>query len=137
MGELSLIAVSDRQQKSAVIDEDHLARMTLGDESLEREVLRIFARQTILMLARIADAGPACAAAGAHTLKGSALGIGSWRVAEAAGRVEEAVARDDLHGFKAAIAKLEVACSEVRMAIHERYGEAAEADSLSGGAFAH
>ena len=48
----------------AVIDEDHLGRMTLGDRRLEREVLEIFVRQTVIMLERIAGAEPALAAEG-------------------------------------------------------------------------
>jgi hypothetical protein len=62
----SVSAGSDRQH--AVIDEDHLGRMTLGDRRLEREVLEIFVRQTVIMLERIAGAEPALAAAAAHTL---------------------------------------------------------------------
>ena len=68
-------AGSDRQ--CAVIDDDHLSRMTLGDRRLEREVLEIFVRQTVIMLERIAGAEPALAAAAAHTLTGSARGIGA------------------------------------------------------------
>lgn len=89
------------------IDEVHLERMTLGDRSLEREVLEIFARQTTLTLERIADSGPARAAAAAHTLKGSARGIGAWRVALAAERLEEAAAGEgDEAAMLAAIAEL-------------------------------
>ena len=79
MTQASLSAVVTREQKPMSIDEDHLGRMTLGDRSLEREVLEIFARQTTLTLSRIAGAKPASAAAAAHTLKGSALGVGAWR----------------------------------------------------------
>jgi HPt (histidine-containing phosphotransfer) domain-containing protein len=108
------------------IDEVHLARMTLGDRSLEREVLEIFARQTTMTLERIADAGPARAAAAAHTLKGSARGIGAWRVALAAERLEEAAGNGDETAMVAAIAELEAASFEARVAIGLRLGEAAE-----------
>jgi HPt (histidine-containing phosphotransfer) domain-containing protein len=77
---------SDRRR--AVIDEDHLGRMTLGDRRLERDVLEIFVRQIAIMLERIARAEPALAAAAAHTLTGSARGIGAWRVAWAAEHLE-------------------------------------------------
>src|SRR5580704_18577371 len=79
-----------REHVSTSIDQVHLERMTLGDRSLEREVLEIFARQTAMTLERIAGAGPARTAAAAHTLKGSACGIGAWRVAQAAERLEQA-----------------------------------------------
>jgi HPt (histidine-containing phosphotransfer) domain-containing protein len=74
------------------IDRRHLARMTLGDRSLEREVLQLFVRQTTIMLARLTGAAPPLAAGCAHTLKGSARGIGAWRVARAAERLEVAAA---------------------------------------------
>jgi HPt (histidine-containing phosphotransfer) domain-containing protein len=108
------------------IDEEHLGRMTLGDRGLEREVLQIFARQTQLTLERIAGAGPAPAAAAAHTLKGSASGIGAWRVALAAERLEQtAAAQSDCPALTAAIAELESACVEARAAISARLGGSA------------
>ena len=66
------------------IDLVHLARTTMGDRSLEREVLQLFDRQSSLLIARMHTAAPAAIAALAHTLKGSARGIGAWRVARAA-----------------------------------------------------
>jgi HPt (histidine-containing phosphotransfer) domain-containing protein len=101
------------------IDDDHLGRMTLGDRSLEREVLEIFARQTTLTMERIAGAAAASsAAAAAHTLKGSARGIGAWRVAQAAERLEQEVAAEgDRASLTAAIAELEAASFEARVAI--------------------
>jgi HPt (histidine-containing phosphotransfer) domain-containing protein len=72
------------------IDTVHLARMTLGERSLEREVLALFDRQADLLLPRIRGGVPALAAASAHTLKGSASGIGAFRVARAAEAVEQA-----------------------------------------------
>ena len=72
------------------IDTAHLARMTLGERGLEREVLALFDRQAELLLPRIRSGGPAVAAASAHTLKGSAVGIGAFRVASAAEAVEQA-----------------------------------------------
>jgi HPt (histidine-containing phosphotransfer) domain-containing protein len=70
------------------IDLVHLARTTLGDRTLEREVLQLFDRQSSLLIARMRTAAPAAMAAIAHTLKGSARGIGAWRVARAAELVE-------------------------------------------------
>jgi len=70
------------------IDLVHLARMTLGDRSLEREVLQLFDRQSTLLIARMRAASPDGIAMLAHTLKGSARGIGAWRVARAAEALE-------------------------------------------------
>jgi HPt (histidine-containing phosphotransfer) domain-containing protein len=72
------------------IDLVHLARMTLGERSLEREVLQLFDRQSTLLLGRMRAAACANVATLAHTLKGSARGIGAWRVARAAEALEAA-----------------------------------------------
>ena len=73
-----------------VIDTQHLFRMTLGELSLQREVLALFDRQADILLPRIRRGAPAVAAASAHTLKGSAVGIGAFEVARAAEAVEHA-----------------------------------------------
>lgn len=70
------------------VDLVHLARTTFGDRALEREVLQLFDRQSSLLIARMRTATPAAVAALAHTLKGSARGIGAWRVARAAELLE-------------------------------------------------
>ena len=70
------------------IDLVHLARTTFGDRALEREVLQLFDRQSGMLIARMRGATPAVVAALAHTLKGSARGIGAWRVAHAAETLE-------------------------------------------------
>src|ERR1700722_13461535 len=114
-----------------VLDEHHLRQMTLGDQSLEREVLQVFARQITLMLKRIARAEPPHAAAAAHTLKGSARGLGAWRVAEAAEQLEQAAT--GLGNLSEAIAELEIAANEVCGAIETRLqGAATETVALYG-----
>lgn len=77
----------------SAIDWPHLARMSLGDRRLEAEVLGLFRRQADLLLARMASASPSEVGGFAHTLKGSARGIGAWRVAEAATAVELGASR--------------------------------------------
>ena len=64
--------------------------MTYGDRSLERELLELFDRQATILLARMRDSEAAALAALAHTLKGSAVGIGAAGVAEAAAAAEGA-----------------------------------------------
>jgi HPt (histidine-containing phosphotransfer) domain-containing protein len=76
--------------EGAVIDTEHLSRMTLGELSLQREVLALFDRQADMLLPRIRGGAPALAAASAHTLKGSAVGIGAFKVARAVEQVEQA-----------------------------------------------
>lgn len=110
---------------TSVIDDDHLRRMTLGDHRLEREVLEIFVRQIAIMLTRITDAEPALAAAAAHTLKGSARGIGAWRVARAAERLEGiAAGRPHDQVLADAVEQLNAAACEARAAIVARLSEA-------------
>jgi len=121
-----LLAVADPEPPPAapaVIDEVHLGRMTLGDTRLEREILEIFVRQIGLTLTRIAGAAPAVAAAAAHTLKGSARGIGTWRLAHAAEQVEAAAGRGNAEVLSAATAELKAACLEVCAAIDVRLGK--------------
>ncbi len=77
------------------IDLVHLSRMTLDDRALEREVLALFDRQMLLMMERIGASARDVAAAAAHTLKGSASGIGAWQVARAAADLESAAKDGD------------------------------------------
>ena len=79
-----MAAVAKVVETKPAIDTEHLARMTLGERSLEREVLELFGRQADMLLPRIRRGDPALAAASAHTLKGSAVGIGAFGVARAA-----------------------------------------------------
>jgi HPt (histidine-containing phosphotransfer) domain-containing protein len=70
------------------IDADHLVRMTLGERELEREVLGLFVQQTVDLLARL-EKLPRDGASLAHTLKGSARGVGAFAVAQAADDLEQ------------------------------------------------
>ena len=77
-----------RNDALEAIDRGHLARMTFGDRSLEREVLGLFDRQAALLIERMRGGEPAAVASLAHTLKGSAAGIGADRVARTADAAE-------------------------------------------------
>lgn len=72
------------------IDRDHLAAQTGGDDGLAAEILGLFAAQCRRLLPGIADRALAAGdrADLAHTLKGSAAGIGATCVRDLAGRVE-------------------------------------------------
>ena len=95
------------------IDLDHLSRMTLGDRSLEREVLALFDRQADMLLARMREGSSAVVAASAHTLKGSARGIGAWCVARAAEAVEKGGAAERV----TLIGSLAVAVEQAKVSI--------------------
>jgi len=98
---------------------DQLRRMTLGDRDLEREVLDMFATQADRILAQLM-AMPDDATALAHTLKGSARAIGALAVAEAAEALETAIRGGEPgHALAFALAELDAAVGEARMAIAE------------------
>lgn len=117
----TLSTTAEREPKPTAIDETHLSRMTLGDRQLEREVLEIFVRQTTILLDRIGSAERGLAAAAAHTLLGSARGIGAWRVARAAERLEIAAGEaGSLTDMDEAIVDLKAAGLEAYAAIATR-----------------
>jgi HPt (histidine-containing phosphotransfer) domain-containing protein len=97
------------------IDLQHLSKMTLGERALEREVLELFHQQATMLTGRMREAAPAVIAASAHTLKGSARGIGAWRVARAAEAVERA-ASDEVR-LKTAVDTLGASVSEAKAEI--------------------
>ncbi|MGD9925052.1 MAG: Hpt domain-containing protein [Pseudorhodoplanes sp.] len=101
------------------IDLVHLSRMTLGDRSLEREVLTLFARQMALLIDRIETATPPIAAASAHTLRGSAKGIGAFALANAAARLEEAATSGDARRRRESVDDLRAACRDAGAEIAE------------------
>jgi HPt (histidine-containing phosphotransfer) domain-containing protein len=104
------------------IDLAHLARMTMGEPGLEREVLTLFERQAGMLLARMQSAASPALAAFAHTLKGSARGVGAWRVAEAAELVEAQAAQPHCAGAGDALAQLAAAVAEVKALIADLPG---------------
>lgn len=99
------------------IDLEHLSRMTLGERELEREVLRLFDCQADMLLVRMRDAAPAAISAYAHTLKGSARGIGAWAVARAAGDVETAAQATEPAHLAPAMNRLTLSVGEARRVI--------------------
>ncbi|MBI3433686.1 MAG: Hpt domain-containing protein [Proteobacteria bacterium] len=103
------------------VDLAHLFRMTLGDSRLEREVLALFDRQIEMLMARMSQATPARIAAMAHTMLGSARGIGAWTVAEAAEAVERAVA--DKADLARPLAVLHDAAQDAQRAIAEKLAQ--------------
>ena len=108
---------SSRASLERPIDLVHLSRMTLGDRGLEREVLALFDRQTTVLVSRMRSASPASVPSVAHTLKGSARGVGAWRVAAAAEAVEVAASGEG--DLSAAITRLAAVAEEARAVIAE------------------
>lgn len=98
------------------VDLVHLARQTLGDRALEAEVLGLFLHRAKQVREEIATAEPPHRKLLAHGLKGAALGIGAFSVADCAAEIEKrpddaALVRklarrvDDVRDFVAAISR--------------------------------
>jgi len=99
-------AIRDRlEPTAAAIDRAHLSRMTFGEAALERELLELFDRQAEILVARIAQSDASAAGALAHTLKGSAAGVGAMDVATAAADIEAAPTAERLAVLAAAVAR--------------------------------
>ena len=96
------------------VDLDHLKRMTFGEAALEREVLELFLKQTSHLLAELADE-PTQVGALSHTLKGSALAIGSFRLADHAAALEQIARQGRDHSE--ALAALGEAAAEAQAAV--------------------
>lgn len=97
--------------------------MTLGDPGLARQVLELFDRQAELLMVRMGEIEAHGRASLAHTLCGSARGIGAWRVAEAAEALERAAMQPGQPG----LGELGAAVVEARRAIARLIGRAAPA----------
>ncbi|MEP1206449.1 MAG: Hpt domain-containing protein [Rhizobiaceae bacterium] len=87
------------------VDLVHLSRQSLGDRSLENEILRLFHSQSQLYLDRLECATTAEERKlAAHTVVGSARGLGAWKVAQEAELVERACSRPcDVSALRAAV----------------------------------
>jgi HPt (histidine-containing phosphotransfer) domain-containing protein len=114
MAQVDDFAVKGDAADGAAIDRAHLRQMTFSDPVLEREVLALFDRQAASMLELIPVAETGALPALAHAVKGSARGIGAWRVARAAAVLEAAPQRD--------IRELTAALVEARAAIAKILG---------------
>ena len=99
------------------IDLVHLARATDGDESLEAELLAMFDRQSekLIERVRLADLPRRVRADVAHRLRGSALAIGAFAVAQAASALEAAFEGEGEP--TAELAALDAAVGQARAAI--------------------
>jgi HPt (histidine-containing phosphotransfer) domain-containing protein len=116
MAQVAVLTANPMPAAAAAIDQDQLKRMTFGDRSLERELLQLFDRQAEILIARMRASDAAAVATLAHTLKGSARGIGAGAVARAADAAEQAAGHA---GCVAAIDRLAAAIEEARALIGE------------------
>ena len=71
------------------IDLAHLSKQTMGDRDLEHEILGMFAEQAQAVRRQIGSAEVKQRLFLAHSLKGSARGVGAFAIAECACAIED------------------------------------------------
>ncbi len=102
------MGVDNREVEDRPVDLVHLSRFTMGNRDLEREVLSLFCKQSVLFIDRLREAADDQAwREAAHTMKGSARGIGAWAVGDAAHAAEQLTGESRIQFGASAIAKLE------------------------------
>jgi HPt (histidine-containing phosphotransfer) domain-containing protein len=79
-----------RSATSRPIDLVHLARQTMGDRSLETEILGMFARQMSGARASMSKANADERKRLAHAIKGTARSVGAFEIGDIAERIERA-----------------------------------------------
>lgn len=97
------------------VDLAHLRRYTLGDRSLELEILGLFVGQLPIIIGALKSA-PSDKEWGmaAHTLKGSARAVGAWSLATIADSAERLHGLPDEMVRGAVVRRLEHAAGEAR-----------------------
>jgi len=120
--EISVPVIADantvNEYDHSAVDFDHLRRFTLGNRSLEQEVLNLFRTQSELYMERLEKAADDVAwLEAAHTLKGSAAGIGAHKVREAAGQCERLTGDDRQSGGAAGLKRLRSTLDEANFLI--------------------
>jgi len=102
----------------SAVDFDQLQRFTLGNRSLEKEVLTLFRTQSVLYIERLRSACDDLAwLEAAHTLKGSAAGIGAHGVRQAAMECERLTGEERARNGEAALRHLQDRLDEADMLI--------------------
>ena len=112
-GETCSVALALDQR---AIDLVHLARTTLGDSSLEAEMLEAFDFRATMLVLRMQQAARSGIRAAAHALNGSARSIGAWLAAEAVKFAAESGTEPEL---RSAVNQLGIVVKETCAAIAE------------------
>ena len=113
-----------RRDITGAVDFAHLERFALNDADVIDEVLVLFREQAGLWLRLLDPAGPADVwRDGAHTLKGSSLGIGAHDLGKVCGEAE--VCADQSPAYKEALLgrlqhALDLALSDIAAYRHEQ-----------------
>jgi hypothetical protein len=111
-----------------IFDRAHFAMMTGGDRDLQIEIVGLFRVQAQLWSRLlIPDAPTVTWADAAHTAKGSARGLGLWRLAEACEQAEQLGRAGAVEGemVRAALARVRLALEEALAALETTQAVAA------------
>ena len=81
-------ALGHLHSRGRPIDLVHLATQTMGDKALELEVLQIFARQSRQIVKELMIEDTQVRKAAVHRLRGAALAVGAFTVADVAASAE-------------------------------------------------
>ncbi len=113
-----VVRISQRAtEQGGPIDRIHLARQTLGDQSLAMEVLRMYDEMAATYYARLeTSTNRNDLMVNLHALKGASMGIGAFRLAELA-RVAEEELRAGMPVNPERVHDIGIAVEEVRMFI--------------------
>jgi len=104
------VQTTSEQVTSQPIDMDHLLHYTMGDEKLAREVLGLFSTQGRLYLEQLTSAPDGTERKiAAHTLKGSAQGVGAHEVAGKALALEQLAENGEAAAWNHALSELKSA----------------------------
>lgn len=105
------------------VDLKHLAKYTLGDRGLEREILELFFKQLPSTVAALKAASTSKEwQVAAHTLKGSGRAVGAWRIARLGEQAERAPVYTNRGRVEETVALIEEAANEARSYIESVYG---------------
>ena len=125
LGESADVGIRGELAMPAPVDRAHLARYTLGDPRLEREILGLFLAQVPLTIESLRFAATDRAwHVAAHTLKGSCRAVGAGRLARLALEAEKLGGISDEMACRAIIGRLEEAATEVEGYVAQAFHEA-------------
>ena len=111
---------------SEVFNREHLERYTLGDEALERELLELFAVQAQQQLGFLADCNDTETWRVAnHTLKGAAVAVGAFAVAQLAENLENLAYNSNVAEQDRLLAELSHEVARCQTELLRRFGAAA------------
>lgn len=97
------------------LDLAHLRRYTLGDRSLEREILGLFVDQLAVSIAALRQASSEKAwKMATHTLKGSSRAVGAWALGDLAEQAERLHPPPEGAARGTIVAGIEAAATEAR-----------------------